>query len=121
MTARRMLTKADLVEHMATHLYWYYDENFPLSSVGSDVTEFFNKENRWGQYTYLLDEYVKDTSVAPILVFEDGHVVDGWHRIGAAQIAGLTHVAAWVSPGIDMKGKPLSESIRKRVVARMAR
>lgn len=105
-----------------------YDPAFPLSHTGSD-TEFFDSENEGGEYDGLIEDWAKHPEQEPVVLCADGHILDGWHRLGLANKLGWETIPAWVvrrgSAGaksqissICSDGDPLHEAV-ELVVAEM--
>lgn len=72
-----------------------YDPAFPLSETGSDAA-FFDSENKCGEYDGMIEDWAKHPEQEPVVLCADGHILDGWHRLGLADKLGWETIPAWV-------------------------
>ncbi len=75
-----------------------FDPEFKIKNIGSrgELIANFDEDNYSGEYEYLYEMYKNGIDVDPIIVVDNGHIIDGWHRTGAAAKAGLKTVPAFV-------------------------
>jgi hypothetical protein len=95
--------KGHIATGPAERFAWKYVPEYPISKFGTakEWKEYFKGELEGvdGQWEELLNEYVRDTSIAPVVVVQvnnQAYLWDGSHRVGAAATVGLKHIAAIV-------------------------
>lgn len=84
-----------------------FEPEFKIIDIGpiGELIEAFNDEDKDGEYEYLYKRYKSKKEVDPIIVTESGHIIDGWHRTGAAAKARLKSIPAFVVEDYGLYGE----------------